>query len=96
MASLKLKKLEEFLQTVDGFENPKLTLEQYVTPSHIASHMLYTIQTNYLDIENKFVLDLGCGAGMLSIGASLLGAAHVIGVEIDSDAIEGSHKEKGT
>lgn len=88
MACLKLKKFEEFLQTVDGFENPKVTLEQYVTPSHIASHMLYTIQTNYDDLENKLVLDLGCGAGMLSVGASLLGAAHVVGVEIDSDAIE--------
>lgn len=87
MACLKLKKFEEFLQTVDGFENPKVTLEQYVTPSHIASHMLYTIQTNYDDLENKFVLDLGCGAGMLSVGASLMGAAHVVGIEIDADAI---------
>lgn len=88
MACLKLKKFEEFLQTVDGFENPKVVLEQYVTPSHIASHMLYTIQTNYDDLENKLVLDLGSGAGMLSVGASLLGAAHVVGIEIDPDAIE--------
>ncbi|XP_058837754.1 rRNA N6-adenosine-methyltransferase METTL5 [Topomyia yanbarensis] len=88
MACLKLKKIEEFLQTVDGFENPNVTLEQYVTPSHIASRMLYTIQTNYNDLENKFVLDIGSGAGMLSIGASLLGAAHVVGIEIDSEAIE--------
>ncbi|XP_055616512.1 rRNA N6-adenosine-methyltransferase METTL5 [Toxorhynchites rutilus septentrionalis] len=88
MACLKLKKFEEFLQTVDGFDNPKVTLEQYVTPSHIASHMLYMIQTNYDDLENKLVLDLGSGAGMLSVGASLLGAAYVLGIEIDSDAIE--------
>ncbi|XP_053681866.1 rRNA N6-adenosine-methyltransferase Mettl5 [Sabethes cyaneus] len=88
MARIKLKKLEEFLQTVDGFENPKIMYEQYVTPSHIASHMLYTIQTNYDDLENKLVLDIGCGAGMLSIGSSLLGASHVIGIEIDADAVE--------
>lgn len=88
MACLKLKKFEQFLQTVDGFDNPKVALEQYVTPSHIASHMLYTIQSNYDDIENKLVLDLGCGAGMLSVGAALLGASHVVGVEIDTDAIE--------
>lgn len=88
MACLKLKKFEQFLQTVDDFDNPKVALEQYVTPSHIASHMLYTIQSNYDDIENKLVLDLGCGAGMLSVGAALLGASYVVGVEIDTDAIE--------
>uniref|UniRef100_U5ENM1 Methyltransferase-like protein 5 n=1 Tax=Corethrella appendiculata TaxID=1370023 RepID=U5ENM1_9DIPT len=88
MACLKLKKLEEFLQMVDGFEKPKVFLEQYVTPSHIASNMLYTIQTNFDDIEDKLVADIGSGAGMLSIGASMLGASHVIGFEIDSDAIQ--------
>lgn len=89
MACLKLKKFEEFLQTVEGFEKPKVYLEQYVTPSHIAAHALYTIETNYGDLENKLVLDLGCGPGMLSIGAALLGAQHVVGIEIDLDAIKG-------
>uniref|UniRef100_A0A1Q3FHZ6 Putative rna methylase n=1 Tax=Culex tarsalis TaxID=7177 RepID=A0A1Q3FHZ6_CULTA len=88
MACLKLKKFEEFLQTVDGFEKPKVYLEQYVTPSHIAAHALYTIQTNYDDLENKLVLDLGSGPGMLSIGAALLGAQFVVGIELDLDAIK--------
>lgn len=88
MACLKLKKFEEFLQTVDGFEKPKVYLEQYITPSHIAARALYTIQTNYDDLENKLVVDLGCGPGMLSIGASLLGASHVIGIELDPDAVK--------
>lgn len=59
MACIKLKKLEEYLQGVDGFEKPKIQLEQYVTPSHIASVMLYTIQTKYNDLKDKFVADLG-------------------------------------
>lgn len=88
MACIKLKTLEEYLQGVDGFEKPKIALEQYVTPSHIASVMLYTIQTKYGDIENKLVADLGCGAGMLSIGSFLLGAQHTIGFDIDSDALQ--------
>lgn len=88
MACLKLKKFEEFLQTVDGFEKPKVYLEQYVTPSHIAAHALFQIQSSYDDLENKLVLDLGCGPGMLSIGAALLGAQHVVGIEIDLDAIK--------
>lgn len=88
MACIKLKLLEEYLQGVDGFEKPKIALEQYVTPAHIASVMLYTIQTKYDDIENKMVADLGCGAGMLSIGSFLLGAQHTIGFDIDDDALQ--------
>lgn len=88
MACLKLKLLEGFLQTVDDFSSPKVQLEQYMTPSHIAAHLLYTIQTQHADLERKLVLDLGSGSGMLSIGAALLGADHVVGVEIDTDAIE--------
>lgn len=87
MACIKLKKLEEYLQGVDGFEKPKISLEQYVTPSHIASVMLYTIQTKFGDIEDKLVADLGCGCGMLSIGSFLLGATHTIGFDIDCDAL---------
>ena len=85
--TMKLKTLEQFLQGVDGFEKPNILLEQYITPSHIASHMLYTIQTKYDDLENKIVADLGCGSGMLSIGSFLMGAQFTIGFEIDSDAL---------
>ena len=88
MACMKLKKLEEYLQGVDEFEKPKIKLEQYATPSHIASCMLYTIQTKYGDLEGKFVGDLGSGCGMLSIGSFLLGAQQTIGFEIDPDAVE--------
>lgn len=85
---MKLKKLEEYLQSVDGFEKPNILLEQYPTPSHIASCMLYTIQTKYDDIENKIVADLGCGCGMLSIGSFLLGSPLTIGFEIDTNALK--------
>uniref|UniRef100_A0A0K8TPT7 Methyltransferase-like protein 5 n=1 Tax=Tabanus bromius TaxID=304241 RepID=A0A0K8TPT7_TABBR len=88
MARIKLKKLEEYLQGVDGFEKPKVLLEQYATPSHIASCMMYNIQTKFDDIENKFVADLGSGCGMLSIASFLLGASFTVGFEVDSDAIE--------
>lgn len=56
---MKLKILEEYLQGVDGFDKPKLLLEQYVTPSHIASNMLFTIQSKYGDLDGKTVADLG-------------------------------------
>uniref|UniRef100_A0A2K6QPA3 Uncharacterized protein n=1 Tax=Rhinopithecus roxellana TaxID=61622 RepID=A0A2K6QPA3_RHIRO len=37
MKKLSLKELESRLQQVDGFEKPKLLLEQYPTRSHIAA-----------------------------------------------------------
>lgn len=87
MSTLKLKKLEEYLSGVDPFEKPKILLEQYVTPSHIASCMLHTVQNKYEDLDGKIVADLGAGSGMLSIGALLMGAQHVVAFEIDQNAI---------
>lgn len=86
-SKLKLKIVEEYLQSVDAFEKPKILLEQYITPSHIASNLLFTIQNNFDDLDGKFVGDLGSGTGMLSIGAAILGAAHVTGFDIDADAL---------
>lgn len=88
MACIKLKKLEQYLQGVDNFEKPKILLEQYATPSHIASVMMYEIQSKYGDLEKKLVADLGSGCGMLSIASFLLGAQQTIGFEIDPDAVE--------
>jgi predicted RNA methylase len=87
-ATIKLKKLEEILQSIDSFENPKILLEQYITPSHISSHLLFTIQNQYDDFRGKLVADLGSGTGMLSIGSAILGASHVVGFEIDTEALQ--------
>lgn len=86
-SKIKLKKLEEYLQSVDSFEEPKILLEQYITPSHIASNLLFTIQNNYDDLDGKLVCDLGCGTGMLAIGSAILGSSHVVGFDIDSAAL---------
>lgn len=88
MACIRLKKLEEYLQCLDDFEKPNIKLEQYMTPYHLASTFLFTIQSNYGDIENKVVADLGSGCGMLSVGAAILGSNHIVGFEIDKTAIE--------
>lgn len=85
---MKLRHLEELLQDIDGFEKPKILLEQYVTPPHLGSHMLHTIQSQYGDIEGKVVADLGCGCGALTIGAAALEASLAIGFEIDPEALE--------
>ncbi|XP_014479329.1 PREDICTED: methyltransferase-like protein 5 [Dinoponera quadriceps] len=88
MAALRLRQLEEYLQQLEVFEKPKVLLEQYATSAHIASHMLYTAQSQFNDIEGKSVADLGSGCGVLSLGAKMLGAGYVVGFEIDSDAVD--------
>ncbi|XP_033877396.2 rRNA N6-adenosine-methyltransferase METTL5-like [Acipenser ruthenus] len=88
MKKMKLKELESCLQQVDVFEEPKLLLEQYPTRPHIAACMLYTIHNTFDDIENKLVADLGCGCGVLSVGAAVLGAGLCVGFDIDKDALE--------
>lgn len=88
MAALRLCQLEDYLQQLDIFEKPKVSLEQYATSAHIASHMLYSAQSQFNDVEGKSIADLGSGCGVLSLGAKMLGAEHVIGFEIDSDAVD--------
>jgi predicted RNA methylase len=36
--------------------------------------MVYTIANSYDEIEGKCIADLGCGCGMLSIAAHLMGS----------------------
>ena len=85
---MRMKELEQYLQQLDGFEKPKILLEQYLTSPHIASHMLHTAQMQYEDIENCAVADLGAGCGVLSLGSKILDADYVVGFEIDGDALD--------
>jgi putative methylase len=84
---MKLKQLEMALQRLAGFSRPRPSLEQYQTPAPLAARLLYHALMKG-DIEGKRVCDLGCGTGILAIGASLLGAASVTGIEIDEHALE--------
>ena len=78
--------MEIKLQRLKGFDNPKARLEQYATPAKIAADILY-IAHGLGDIEEKRVIDIGCGTGIFSIGAYLLGAKEVAGIDIDKDVI---------
>jgi len=88
---MKLKQLEMALQRLSGFPRPKAALEQYQTPSPLSARLLYHALMKG-DIEGKRVVDLGCGAGTLAIGASLLGAESVAGVDIDEGALAVAEK----
>ncbi|UXI68785.1 50S ribosomal protein L11 methyltransferase [Tahibacter amnicola] len=43
-----------------------------------------------VDLNGKTVVDYGCGSGVLAIAALKLGAARVIGVDLDPQALESS------
>ena len=82
-----IKSLESDLQQLTSFDSPNAELEQYQTPPRLAAEILFIIDS-YHDIESKVVLDLGCGTGILGLGCVRLGASKVVGVDIDSTAIE--------
>lgn len=77
--AIELSKLEEF-------QNPKISLEQYMTPPELAADILHNAYMQG-DIEGKEVLDLGTGTGVFAIGAALLGA-EVTAVEKDEEALD--------
>lgn len=73
---MKLRKLEISLEGLAKPSDPDPRLEQYTTPADVAADMLWTA-LSFGDIQGKRVADLGCGNGILGIGAALLGAASV-------------------
>lgn len=84
---MKKKQLEMSLQRLKLLEDPSSMLEQYPTPAYIASDVLWEA-FGAGDIEGRAVADLGCGNGIFSIGAKLLGADIVVGLDIDERAIK--------
>ena len=88
---MKLKHLEMTLQRIRGYHHPQAALEQYQTPAPLAARLLYHALMKG-DIEGKTVCDLGCGTGVLAIGAALLGADRVRGVDRDPNAMSGAQE----
>lgn len=76
------RRLAQELAVVAGFEDPRAPLEQYHTPPDLAAHIVHVADLRG-DIEGRTVLDLGCGTGMLALGAALRGPDRVVGLDID-------------
>ena len=81
------KHLEMRLQNIPSHPKPKVGLEQYTTPYVIASDLIWNA-FGIGDIEDKNIVDLGCGTGIFAIGSALMGANSSIGVDIDEDSIQ--------
>jgi len=82
----KKRQLEMALQDISPHKNPQVELEQYSTPSIIAADLLWNAMA-IGDIEGLKLADLGCGTGIFTIGAALLGAEEAVGADTDPDAI---------
>ena len=88
---MKKKELELKISKLDSNIEKRSELEQYFTPSDVASGILYRAYTE-ADIAGKTVADLGTGNGIFAIGAYLLGAEKVYAIDIDANMIELSQK----
>lgn len=83
---MRKSELASKLSRLEGFEQPNIELEQYVTPPQLAADIIHTAYMQE-DIEGNKVLDLGTGNGILAIGAALSGG-EVTAVEKDPEALE--------
>ena len=60
------------------------------TGSHPTTHLCLAWLADHVQAQHA-VLDYGCGSGILAIAAKKLGAAKVVGTDIDPQAIQSSH-----
>lgn len=85
---MKKRDLERVLAKVPPHPKPKLEFEQYTTPPHVASRLLWIATVTYEDLPGDLVLDLGAGTGRLGIGAAILGSTCVVLVDVDREALK--------
>ncbi|MEM0480754.1 MAG: METTL5 family protein [Candidatus Aenigmatarchaeota archaeon] len=81
------KELEIILESLKKFENPKVELEQYETPSNIIAEIVNFLNLNNL-IENKIILEPACGTAKISIALSFFNPKFIIAFDIDKEAIK--------
>lgn len=79
-------------------ENPENRIIFNINPGHVfGTGMHQTTQLCMINLEKYItesseVLDLGCGSGILSIIALLLGAKHANAIDIDANAIKTAYE----
>ena len=85
---MRLRSLAIQLSKLQEISSPNLNLEQYQTEGEIAARWLFDIQS-FDDLKPGCrVVDLGCGNGILGIGAVLMGAGSAILVDSDKKSCE--------
>jgi putative methylase len=80
------RQLEIQLAKLKTLKTPTLKLEQYPVSPEAAAELLYMAGFEHDDLKGR-VIDLGTGTGRLAIGAALMGADKVVGVDVDPAAL---------
>ena len=74
----------EPMPEIDVIIDPKMAFGTgHHNTTFLAAQELFEIK-----IKNRYILDMGCGTGILSIIASQLGAKEIIAIDNDSDATQ--------
>ncbi len=81
------KQLGIKLSRLKTLDNLDVNLEQYQLDGDFAAEILWTAYQNG-DIKGKIAADLGCGNGILGIGALILGAKFVYFLDLDKNALK--------
>ncbi|MEZ4686228.1 MAG: 50S ribosomal protein L11 methyltransferase [Bacteroidia bacterium] len=89
-------KIDDFCQIVPSFHQPEsgFTHTIHLDPKmsfgtgHHETTRIMVRQMKHIDFTGKRVLDMGCGTGVLGILALKLGAATVLGIDIDAWSAE--------
>ncbi len=81
------RKLEIQLAKLQTLRTPSLGLEQYPVSPEAASELLYMAGFEHDDLEGR-IIDLGTGTGRLAIGASLMGANEIVGLDVDKNSVK--------
>ncbi len=74
--------------TTDLLLDPGLA---FGTGEHETTRLALQLMQN-VPVKGKSVLDVGCGSGILGIGAAALGAKDVVGIDNDPQAVEAAHR----
>lgn len=85
--TIKRRHLAMLLQKLDALPPAEARLEQVATPADVAADVLFTAY-GQRDIHGRAVADLGCGNGVLALGAARLGAEPVLGIDADPRAVD--------
>ena len=89
------RQLEIRLSRLEILKTPVLKLEQYPVSARAAAELLYMAGFEHDDLKGS-VVDLGTGTGRLAIGAALMGAERVMGVDLDPNALMLARKNAGS